>query len=272
MQIEGVQPRISIMLQMISVLLFSASAVASSLNDVDQSLPAINVKFDFPSSSTLVSTKERLDIVNRDATFAKRVQHAQLKTQHLSRVLEEFANEAHDQLGALLSVVQPISSHVESREVQPSFLQVVEQKQHTAGVSMNDVEELAQDAESVSELYSSAAQGLPTLKDEQRSILVGNVEALGAIHAELLHEKHAMEAAGGIAHCANCERDHDQLCPDGWLEVADGHCSGPKAYEGPCMAFANFGTLSAKDKLEYERACLVCWPCRSPTPGRAMAA
>ena len=66
----------------------------------------------------------------------------------------------------------------------------------------------------MSELYCSAAQSFPTLKEEQRSILVGNVEALEAIQA-LLHEKHAMDAAGGIAHCTNCRRDHDHLCPDG---------------------------------------------------------
>ena len=89
------------------------SALASSLSDVDQTLPAINVKFDFPSSSTLVSSKERLDVVNRDAVFAKRVHHAQVKTQHLSQVLQEFAMDVHDQLDALLSVVKPMTSNLE---------------------------------------------------------------------------------------------------------------------------------------------------------------
>ena len=239
------------------------SALASSLSDVDQTLPAINVKFDFPSSSTLVSSKERLDVVNQDAVFAKRVHHTQLKTQHLSQVLQEFAMNVHNQLDALLSVVKPMTSNLEFQGGLPAFLQVDKQKQHVAGVSMSDVEKLAQDAESASEIYYAAAQGLPTSKDEQRSIMAGNVEALGAIHTEFLHEKHVMEAAGGVAHCASCDRAHDQLCPDGWSEVAGGHCSGPTLYDGPCMAFAHFGDLTANDKIEYERACLVCWPCQA---------
>ena len=250
------------MLRTICALSFSIFGAASSLGDVDQTIPAINVKFDFPSSSTLVSTKERLDIVNRDAVLARRVQHAQLKMQHLSQVLQEFGSEVNDQLGAVLSIVQPMASNLESH-VQPSFLQVVEQKQRVAGVSMNDVEKVAQDAESASEIYSSVARSLPTPKDEQRSILAGNVEALGAINAELLHEKHLMEEAGGIAHCSSCERDHDQLCTDGWSEIAGGNCNGPNEYDWPCMASDQFGALSANDKIEYERAFLVCWPCLS---------
>ena len=108
----------------------------------------------------------------------------------------------------------------------------------------------------------AAAQSRPTPDDERQSILAGNVEALGAINAKLVHEKHQREEDGGIAHCAHCERDHGQLCPDGWSEVADGHCSGPSAYDGPCIAFAKFSGLAASDKIEYERACGVCWPCQ----------
>lgn len=250
------------MLRTICVFSFSICAASSSVGDVDQALPAINVKFDFPSSSTLVSAKEQLDIVNRDAMFAKRVQHMQSKTQQLSEVLDEFAKEAHDQLDAVLSIVQPARSKLESDQVQPYFLQKVDQKRRAAGVSMNDVEALAEDAESASKVYLAAAQSRPTPKDDQQSVLAGNIEALGAIHAKLVHEKHQREEASGVAHCASCERDHDQLCPEGWSEVAGGHCSGPSAYDGPCMAFAEFGGLSANAKIEYERACLVCWPCR----------
>ena len=249
------------MLRILCFLAFSTSAIATSLHDRDQTLPAINVKYDFSSSSTIASAKEKLDIVNRDAVFSKRVQNVQLKTQEMSHALQEFAREVRSQLDAVVSIVQPVANKLEPHDEQPSFLQVMGQKQRVAGVTMNDVESIAQDAESVSELYSSVAQGLPTLKDEQRSILAGNVEALGAIHAELLHEKHAMEAAKSLSHCASCERDHNQLCPDGWSEVAGGYCNGPSEYDGPCTAFADFGSLSAKDKTEYERACLVCWPC-----------
>jgi CPW-WPC domain-containing protein len=248
------------MFRALSVLSLSASAVASSLNDADQTLPAINVKFDFPSSSTLVSARELLEVADRDAVFAKRVQHAEEKTMHLSQVLQQFAREVDDQLGTLASIVQPVAN---SQELPPSFLQMVAQKQHVAGVSMNDVEELARDAESASKLYASAAQSGPTPLDEQRSILAGNVDALGAVHAQLLHEKHAMDEAGNIAHCASCARDHDELCPDGWSEAGSGHCSGPSDYDGPCVAFANFAGLSAKDKTEYERTCFVCWPCHA---------
>ena len=251
------------MLRTICVFSFSVCAASSSsVGDADQALPAINVKYDFPSSSTLVSAKEQLDIANRDALFAKRVQHLELNTQRMSHVLEEFAKEAHDQLDVLLSIAQPTTSKLESDKVQPFFLQKVAQKQRVAGVSMNDVEALAEDAESASKIYLAAAQNSPTPNDEQQSILAGNVEALGAIHAKLVHEKHQREEAGGIAHCATCERDHDQLCPEGWSEVSGGHCSGPGAYDGPCMAFAHFSGLSANAKIEYERACLVCWPCR----------
>ena len=82
---------IAIMFRALSVLSLSAFAVASSLNDADQTLPAINVKFDFPLSSTLVSARELLEIADRDAVFAKRVQHAEDKTVHLSQVLQQFS-------------------------------------------------------------------------------------------------------------------------------------------------------------------------------------
>ena len=249
------------MLRVLCVSLFSVSAFASSLDDVDQTLPSINVKFDFPSSSTVVSAKERLDIVNRDAVFMKRVRHVQQKVQHLSNVLETFARGAHDQLGAVLSIVQPLAASMLSQDVPPSFLQVVEQKQRLAGVSMDDVEKLAQDAEFAGEIYSSAAQDQPTQKDEQQSILEGNVETLGAINEELLHEKHLIEDAQSMTHCTTCARNHDTLCPEGWSEGVGGSCNAPDAYDGPCMAFAYFGGLSDNDKIGYERRCLVCWPC-----------
>ena len=260
LHIAQISRHIAIMFRALSVLSLSAFAVASSLNDADQTLPAINVKFDFPLSSTLVSARELLEIADRDAVFAKRVQHAEDKTVHLSQVLQQFAHEVDDQLVTLASIVQPVAN---SQDLPPSFLQMADQKQHVAGVSMSDVEELARDAESASKLYASAAHSGPTPMDEQRSILAGNVDALGAVHAQLLHEKHAMDEAGSLAHCASCARDHDELCPDGWTEVASGHCSGPSDYDGPCVAFANFAGLSAKDKTEYERTCAVCWPCHA---------
>lgn len=253
----GRVPRFPAMLRSICLVSFSVCAASSSVRDVDQALPTINVKYDFPASSTLVSAKGSMDVANRDAMFEKRLQHMQSKTQQLSEVLEAFAKEAHDQLHAVLSVVQPAGSRVESA---PYFLQNVEHKRHAAGVSMSDVEALAEDAESASKIYLEAAQGRPTPNDEQQSVLAGNVEALGAINAKLVHEKHQKENAGGAAHCATCERDHDQLCPEGWSELAGGRCSGPSTYDGPCMAFADFSGLSADAKMEYERACLVCWP------------
>jgi CPW-WPC domain-containing protein len=204
-----------------------------------------------------------MDIMNQDAMFAKRVQHLQSKTQQLSHVLGEFAKEAHEQLDTVLSIVQPARGEL-SDQMQPYFLQRVQNSRRAAGVSMSDVEAIAEDAESVSKAYLVAAQSSPTPKDDQQSVLASNVESLGAINAKLVHEKHQREEARGVAHCATCERDHDQLCPEGWSEVAGGRCSGPSAYDGPCMAYAEFGGLSANAKIEYERACLVCWPCRSP--------
>ena len=140
---------------------------------------------------------------------------------------------------------------------------MAEHKKRTADVSMNDVEALAEDAESASNIYLEAAQSRPTPSDEQQSILAGNADALGVINAELVHEKHQRDEAQSVAHCANCGCNHDQLCPEGWSEVASGHCSGPVAYDGPCMAFYQFNDMWADDKTEYERACLVCWPCRA---------
>ena len=249
-----------IMLRSISALSFSFFAVAVASSGVGQTIPAINVKYDFPSSSTALSAQGKLDLLHRDSMFTKRVQHVHMKTKQLSRVLQEFANTAHDQLEAALLLVHPTTDKVDS----PYFLQLAEQKQRVEGVSMSDVEELARDAESLSEIYASAAQGRPTAQDEQRSILTGNVEVLGAINAELIHEKHLMEAASGVVHCASCERDHDQLCPEGWSEEAGGRCSGPEAYDGPCMAYGDFADLSTSHKIQYEHTCLVCWPCRLP--------
>ena len=117
-------PSIASMLRIISVFSFSVSAVSaasSSVGSADQTLPAINVKFDFPSSSALVSAKDRLDIGSRYLMFAKRMQHILMKTQQLSTVLEDFAKEAHDQLDAVLSVVQTAARNIESHKAQTIF-------------------------------------------------------------------------------------------------------------------------------------------------------
>ena len=83
---------IAVMFRILCFLPFSTSAIASSLNDRDQTLPAINVKYDFSSSSTIAFAKEKLDIVNRDAVFSKRVQNVELKTQEMSHALQEMSH------------------------------------------------------------------------------------------------------------------------------------------------------------------------------------
>ena len=244
------------MVRSINALPLLLWAVAAASLVVDQTIPAINVKYDIPSSSTALSTQGNLDLLNRDSMFTTRLQHVHMKANRLSEVLREFANTAHDQLHAALSLARPTLEH------SPLFLQLSERNQRVKGVSMSDVEQLARDAESLSDIYSSTARGRPTAKDEQRSVLTSNVEVLGAINEELNHEKHKMEIASGVVHCASCERDHDQLCPEGWSEVAGGHCSGPETYEGPCMAYGNFADILTNQKIQYEHTCSVCWPCR----------
>lgn len=242
----------------------SICAAASSVDGADHTLPAINVKFDFPSASTLELAKEQVNSANRGSMFERRVLHLQSKTEIMSTMMEGFAKEAHGQLDAILSIVQPSSRRLAPDREQPYFLQKAERDRSVAGITMSDVEALAEDAESVSKIYLAAAQSRPTSKEEQQSVLEGNVKALGAINAELMHEKHETDVAGSVTHCAACERDHDQMCPDGWSEVAAGYCSGPSAYDGPCIAFGQFSGLPVSAKIDFERACLVCWPCRSP--------
>ncbi|CEM32822.1 unnamed protein product, partial [Vitrella brassicaformis CCMP3155] len=58
-----------------------------------------------------------------------------------------------------------------------------------------------------------------------------------------------------------CEPDFSIMCPLGWAEVNDTHCTAPAYYRGRCGATQPVGLLSDEEKHIFMHACEVEWPC-----------
>ena len=126
-------------------------------------------------------------------------------------------------------------------------------------VDMTDVEALAGDADKVAQLYEAAAGSATSMDDVRARLLGKNVDALGDVQALLVAEQRQSQAS----FCGTCPRDYEALCPDQWQELPAGSCARFAGYDGPCAAFSYFSGVSASEKLEFERRCSVCWPCKT---------
>ena len=126
-------------------------------------------------------------------------------------------------------------------------------------VDMTDVEALARDAENVAQLYEAAAGPAASMNDVREQVIGKNVEALGDVQALLVDEQRQPQAS----FCGTCPRDYEALCPDQWQALSSGSCARLSGYDGPCAAFSYFSGVPASEKVEFERSCRVCWPCRA---------
>ena len=80
------------------------------------------------------------------------------------------------------------------------------------------------------------------------------------------HEKMALGHLCGVAFACGgtCAPDYDEACPDGWSIGEAGVCLAPAEYAGPCVGLKDFSQYVWADKLAFESACAVRWPCRTP--------
>ena len=89
----------------------SAASVAPAVatDAVEQTLPAINVQYDFPASETLLSKTQVLDASVQDRAFQERVRSVHNHLDRMDEVANQFVKQASMDLDRLLEVVQSSS-------------------------------------------------------------------------------------------------------------------------------------------------------------------
>ena len=98
---------------MFRLIVLALSSVAFGLradDTVQQTLPAINVQYDFPASETLLSKSQVLSASGQDRAFQERVRSMHKSLDRMSDVAERFVQQAGVDLDRLLAVVQVSSS------------------------------------------------------------------------------------------------------------------------------------------------------------------
>ena len=100
------------MFRLIVISLSTASVACGLGNDdaVQQTLPAINVQYDFPASETLLSKSQVLSASGQDRAFQERVRSMHKSLDRMSDVAERFVQQAEADLDRLVAVVQASSS------------------------------------------------------------------------------------------------------------------------------------------------------------------
>ena len=103
----------SLLHTMFRFIVLALSSVAFGLRTdaaTQQTLPAINVQYDFPASETLLSKQQVLDASGQDKAFQGRVRSMHRSLDRMSDVAERFVQQAGVDLDRLLAVVQASSS------------------------------------------------------------------------------------------------------------------------------------------------------------------
>ena len=92
----------------IVLLCLSAASVArvSATEVAEQTLPAINVQYEFPASETLMSKSDLLDASAQDKAFHDRVRKVHEQLDRIGDVASQFAEQAVIDLDRLLAVAQ----------------------------------------------------------------------------------------------------------------------------------------------------------------------
>ena len=128
-----------------------------------------------------------------------------------------------------------------------------------------DLRVLAGQADAVADLFLEAAHRAPSVSDSVDVLDDVDAAALRALQAAALQQDRQRlddeMSAGG--RCPLCAREYSKLCPESWADVGAGVCAASPTYDGECIAYDNFSSMSAADKQQFERRCSVCWPCVS---------
>merc|ERR1712050_513780 len=123
--------------------------------------------------------------------------------------------------------------------------------------TMGDVVAISKNAESAGELYVVEAKQQPSQKDIEDTMREANAQTRGRLDAEVAEERQTMN----MGPCSSCRHDYDGLCPGGWSSGEGDVCHAPRLYDGPCPATAFTTDMEVEDKRDFEKRCLVCWPC-----------
>ena len=92
---------------------FCAAAYAPTIaaaNDADEALPAINVKYDFPAVTTILSSKSGAVAADSEEAFAARVQRAHERLERIEHVAGTFAKQAGADLDRLHDVLTALAA------------------------------------------------------------------------------------------------------------------------------------------------------------------
>jgi len=74
----------------------------------------------------------------------------------------------------------------------------------------------------------------------------------------------AFPCAGGAP------EDFAAACPASWTQDADGACTAPASYDGPCVQHKSFVGLARLQKAAWGNSCGVSWPSRSTSAGASL--
>ena len=94
------------MYRFVFLCLSAASVACGSSDAVQQTLPAINVQYDFPASETLLSKREVLDASGREEAFQQRLRSLQEGVDRMGEVAGQFMHQAMVDLDRLSEVVR----------------------------------------------------------------------------------------------------------------------------------------------------------------------
>ena len=126
-----------------------------------------------------------------------------------------------------------------------------------AGVA--DLEAIAAGAVQAAGAFEGAAKALPSQQEAAAAVDERSAREIADLQAEVGVEEAVGATAGG--RCEDCVRDYAAVCPSSWSRATSGVCSAPGSYDGPCRSFGHFAAMAAAEKADFERRCVVCWPC-----------
>lgn len=234
-------------LALVAFCAFASAAASQYLGDFDQTLPAVNVKFDFPASAA-VGVKH----FGGTAALKQRVYRLLENTSSDIGELAEFLSQAS---GDLDRVVLLLQANSELRGT--SFLQARQSPTFPGGVG-DLVSNIANTMKSADKPAVDEDAVLAKLENDGKAVLEADLasEAAASEEAEAAFAA-VREKVLKLIYTGGCPRDFSG-CPIGWSESA-GSCAPPSDYSGPCAA----GPIADKEQFAWK--CRASWPCSSCT-------
>lgn len=151
-------------------------------------------------------------------------------------------------------------SRVQTRFAQTPASGAFSQHVATASPQMSDIQDLAESASQLGDIYKRAVASQPSEQQKRMAVVRSSSEFLGQLADRMLAEERAND---GSSACPECARDYLSKCPSGWRgDLVSNACVAPASYDGPCerLIFTEHGF--GESRAEFESRCGVCWPCR----------